>query len=605
VAATALSGCTAVLLIALVPLFPRRGTPWGAGRTVAAWSAVAALPTLLLALPLHGTKWPPNALVGDAGFRTRLLTRMVSSALPVDMTYAGVPGFYPPGWFWVVGRIADLLGRPGWAVHKPALIATAALTAGLAFTLWSQVVARRHALPLATATALVGCLENTPATEPYSWCVAALMPPVAVLSIHALGNAPSMRHRRILFAAGIFLGLGALVYTLLAVLFAMILVVAALNLVVGKRRGSIISDQILIRTVVLRLLTVGLVALPIALLFWGPYLVAAVRMGYPVNSAQHYLPELASALPLPMLEFTPMGLASLLGTLWLLSRARDNEIARSLLGVVAGSYIWYLLSLLAVAVPTTLLPFRVTPVLQTALVCAAILGCAEAGPAAGRRWGAAVGHKVVTTVVVMGLIGAIGAAQGVPAGMAGMIKAAYTQAYPTGGRPGPAPAGAGGDASREELTGHWTVPLSEGIARLADRPPESIVVASTYPQLFATVPYWGFTATTPQYSNPLGDLPGRIAEIRRWAAAPTAEELQRRLDTSPYRSPDVFVMARAKGGYTLTIRRANFPLTPEMASEPITFSPALFPPELFARENVGPYIVLSRVPQPLGSSVAR
>ena len=29
------------------------------------------------------------------------------------MTYAGLPPFYPPGWFWLGGRAAALTGTPG------------------------------------------------------------------------------------------------------------------------------------------------------------------------------------------------------------------------------------------------------------------------------------------------------------------------------------------------------------------------------------------------------------------------------------------------------------------------------------------------------------
>ena len=35
------------------------------------------------------------------------------------MTYFGLPPFYPPGWFWIGGRLAALTGTPAWEMFKP------------------------------------------------------------------------------------------------------------------------------------------------------------------------------------------------------------------------------------------------------------------------------------------------------------------------------------------------------------------------------------------------------------------------------------------------------------------------------------------------------
>ncbi|EUA24814.1 arabinofuranosyltransferase AftA domain protein [Mycobacterium xenopi 3993] len=39
----------------------------------------------------------------DQQFRTEYLTRLTDSAALRDMTYQGLPPFYPPGWFWIGG----------------------------------------------------------------------------------------------------------------------------------------------------------------------------------------------------------------------------------------------------------------------------------------------------------------------------------------------------------------------------------------------------------------------------------------------------------------------------------------------------------------------
>ncbi len=64
-------------------------------------------------MPLGATKLYLFGISVDQQFRTEYLTRLTDSAALHDMTYLGLPPFYPPGWFWLGGRIAALTGTPG------------------------------------------------------------------------------------------------------------------------------------------------------------------------------------------------------------------------------------------------------------------------------------------------------------------------------------------------------------------------------------------------------------------------------------------------------------------------------------------------------------
>src|SRR6201992_965338 len=77
---------------------------------------VSAFSVVTLGMPLGATKLYLFGISVDQQFRTEYLTRLTDSSALHDMTYAGLPAFYPPGWFWVGGRIAALsraAGRPG------------------------------------------------------------------------------------------------------------------------------------------------------------------------------------------------------------------------------------------------------------------------------------------------------------------------------------------------------------------------------------------------------------------------------------------------------------------------------------------------------------
>ena len=70
-------------------------------------------------MPLGATKLYLFGISVDQQFRTEYLTRLTDTAGPHDMTYYGLPPFYPPGWFWIGGRLATLTGTPAWEIFKP------------------------------------------------------------------------------------------------------------------------------------------------------------------------------------------------------------------------------------------------------------------------------------------------------------------------------------------------------------------------------------------------------------------------------------------------------------------------------------------------------
>jgi len=69
------------------------------------------------------------------------------------MTYAGLPAFYPPGWFWVGGRIAALTGTPAWETFKPWAITSITIAIAVALVLWWRLIRFEYAVIVTAATA--------------------------------------------------------------------------------------------------------------------------------------------------------------------------------------------------------------------------------------------------------------------------------------------------------------------------------------------------------------------------------------------------------------------------------------------------------------------
>ena len=178
---------------------------------------VSAFSVVTLGMPLGATKLYLFGISVDQQFRTEYLTRLTDSSALHDMTYTGLPPFYPPGWFWVGGRVAALTGTPGWETFKPWAITSITIAIAVALVLWSRMIRFEYALIVTTATAAVTLAYSSP--EPYSAMITVLLPPVLILTWSGLraDGTRALTHAgggwAAVIGAGIFLGVAATCYT--------------------------------------------------------------------------------------------------------------------------------------------------------------------------------------------------------------------------------------------------------------------------------------------------------------------------------------------------------------------------------------------------------
>ena len=144
-----------------------------------------------------------------------------------------------------------------------------------------------------------------------------------------------------------------------------------------------------------------------------------------------------------MLQFTLLGALCMLGTLWLVVRARSvDPRGRRWRSAWSAVYVWSLLSMLTTLAGTTLLSFRLQPTLTVLLAAAGAFGFIEVAA----RGGAPVQRRDRTQVVAAaGAIGAIGAmtfSQDIPDVLRSDIVVAYTDTDGNGQRADRRPPGA-------------------------------------------------------------------------------------------------------------------------------------------------------------------
>ena len=584
------------------------GMAWRRGRRLLARLGavflLAAFSVVTIAMPLGATKLYLFGISVDQQFRTEYLTRLADSASLHDMTYIGLPPFYPPGWFWIGGRLADLTGTPAWEMFKPWSIISISIAIVLSFVLWANMIRFEYALVVSTATA-AAALAYSPA-EPYAAIIAVLLPPVFVLAWSGLraggrhggqersdpGNDhggqersdPGTRHGgwAAIVAVGLFLGVAALFYTLLLAYAAFTVTIMAVLVAVARRK----LDPLL------RLLAIAVISGLLALIGWAPYLLAAAK-GTPADTgtAQHYLPVDGAQLSFPMLQFTLLGALCMLGTLWLVIYARTSTRAGALAVGVLAVYAWSLLSMLTTLAGTTLLSFRLQPPLTILLTAAGAFGFLEATRAvaararqSGRDQSA---RRAVAVATAVGVLGAVTFSQDIPDVLRPDIIVAYTDTDGDGQRADRRPPGAEQyyrevDARIQEVTG---------------RPRNETVVMTADYSFLSYYPYYGFQGLTSHYANPLAQFDQRAGAIEGWGMLTDADQFVEALDAMPWEPPTVFLMRRgANDTYTLRLASDVYPNQPNVRRYHVALDDALFDDPRFDVSTIGPFVLAIRKP---------
>lgn len=563
------------------------------------WVGLSTFVTFVLAIPLQSTRFYFGGSSVDNGFRLQYMTRMAENAGLVDMNYAHLAPYYPAGWFWLGGRFANLIGWDGWAAYKPYALTWVAVTAVVAFTLWSLVVRRRLAFLAALVTALAGMLHGI--EEPYAWPSAAWLLPIAVLVWQVLRHEnPSPRW--VYGLVGCYVGFAAVTYTL-HFGFAVLLVVTMAVVIGAFRIRSGHPWGATIRRLFLRLLPIGLVSLALALLVWTPYLIATdFLLNSPRSAAQHYLPESGAYLPIPMSEANALGVLALIGLVWLILRCRRNAVAAAMLTIVLAVYVWFVLSTFALIAETTLLAFRLNVVLDAALAVTGVFALVDIASRVHRSVPAHHAVRVSAVSFAAAFFGAMTLAQtAVGDELATSITTAHEDYYPNG-------TNAFGGTDRSE-PGAETAAVDRAIRSMTGRAPQQNIVLTTDYKIMSFRPYWGFQQETPHYANPLAEYDRRAAEIERWSDARNGEQLVRMLDSSEFPAPNAFVLRLPESGpasgsaappddatddLSLQLKADVFPKDPNVDDYEVFFDPAVFNSPEFEHRDVGQYRVVVR-----------
>jgi galactan 5-O-arabinofuranosyltransferase len=545
-----------------------------------AWLGISAFTTVTLAMPLGATKLYLWGISVDQQFRTEYLTRLTDSWHLQDMTYKGLPPYYPAGWFWLGGRYANLTGQPGWEAFKPWSIISLAVAATIGMALWIRMLRTDRAIAAGLAVTTLTIMQA--GDEPYGACLILVGVPMLIVMLHGLrsGSIPAI------VASGLFLGVSACFYTLFIGLFALTAVLMALYLA-GQAWISLSNKAIenlgrkrQLTRIALRLIGMAAVSGALALIVWAPYLWHRLRgSAASGGTAEHYLPARGATLPLPMFHWSLIGALTFVGLCWLIMRFRQRTVALALGITLVACYLFCILSMIATAGGSTLLAFRLEPVIIAILGAAGVFGFAELAVAAVARFG-----DMRLLIGVLGAAGAIAVAQGIPAHLHDEITLAYTDTDGYGVRAD----------DREPGAEAYFPKIDREILMQTHRPRHDSVVLTTDGGFLSLYPYWGFQGITSHYSNPLAQYDLRAAAIERWSKATSAQDLLHQLNIARWTPPNVFLFRQSADGYTMQLAKDVYPNDPNVKRYTVTFPASLFDDPQFTKTTIGPFVLIVR-----------
>ena len=603
-------GQTAALVLVVLGLLAARAGERPGGRAglvrlgkLAAPTGSALLVAATLGIPLAASRLYLHGVSVDQEFRTQFLSRSTTSLGLPDMAYADLPSFYPSGWFWLGGRFANLAGLEGWAAFKPWSILSLAVAAALVTVLWTRLL--RTDLGAVVGLVSTAMMLTYGSPEPYGAVVALFIPPVLILAWHAVhptadrpagdapGPVPLPSGIAATVATMVFLGVSASMYTLYTALAAGTVVLMAVIATVLALRGRTDYPAWLPAA---RLAVIGVGSLAIALLVWAPYLLASLG-GAPADSgtALHYLPDSGARLPLPMTAGGLTGLVCLAGLIWIVVRARSSRRAQALGLGVAAVYLWCLASMAVTVLGTTMLGFRLEPVLIGLLMVAGVFAIADVAGllvrAAGRQNDSdrpaaeATGYRrrASAAVGVVAALAVLAQVQGIPDHLHEEIRLAYTDTDGAGERADRFPPGP---------ESHYADVNAVIAEAFPGRDKTDLVVVSTADAFLAYNPYLAYQAVTSHYANPLGRYADRNAAMIAWEEATSGEELHALMTGTDWRGPDV-ILARPTGdGYSLRLAEDTYPNDPNVRRFSVTIPAEAVSGPHFEVHDVGPFAVI-------------
>jgi hypothetical protein len=295
---------------------------------------------------LQPTPFSLYAYYGDASFIAASIVKYMTFHGFVDFSYRDLPAFYPPLYFWVVGKLAVLLGIDPISAPKFGMLFTMVLYPFFIFWLWSRIEDVWTAAAMVLVLTIVGSVFQ----KPYTVISMTLFLPWWLHYVEGIGAHPETDRQKLRHVLG-----GGLIGGLLFMTYYYPFFIGGLSLmltpfierILGIRREDKLPFRIKIQVLS--------VAAVFSSFYWFPYLASLVAVGGGESLQNRWFSPGTETIPVPF-NLSPFpSFIGLIGFVYLVVFGRKDSIASALIGLLIAAYTWFALGLLGVLLDVGLL----------------------------------------------------------------------------------------------------------------------------------------------------------------------------------------------------------------------------------------------------------
>jgi galactan 5-O-arabinofuranosyltransferase len=301
---------------------------------------------IALSLVFAPSPFPDNGFCGDQKFRMAMIERFTSSGWPTDYYFKGLPIFYPPVYYLVLGLLGKLTSHHGYEMLQIGLKLLFLFMPFLLFWMWRKIVSPTSAIFITSAIILIDVAGSFMLVGvPHAFISNSLFIPWWLYYIQGIGCSP--RFSWSTWISGSIIG-ALLLATYFYPFFILGFMLVIFTCLVISRSHSTILPVRNLHQVWFQILGVGVFSAP----YWFPNLLSIIHFGMDRSRGDFYHSN-SGGLGFPFLEFNWIGLIGAAGILFALWRVR-SRILRSLLWLLAVCLGFYLLGSLLGAIDFSL-----------------------------------------------------------------------------------------------------------------------------------------------------------------------------------------------------------------------------------------------------------
>ena len=339
------------------------------------WKNVAAIGLLSLFLSgvilftLTDIPYGLNGIRGDQSLRTAYITKFANYPGYVDFAYKDLPSFYPPLYYYLLGKAAILLQKAPYLMNRWGLFVTAFSLPYITYALWNSIVGEKKAVAVSYILLLIQWWY-----KPSGWLSLMMFVPWWLYYVEdiSLMGLPKKRWLHVF--------VGAIVGSFIFQVYYYWFFIGGASLLVAffnhaNSSGQGIKGYFLKRV---NQLTNKLPVLLLTILFsgvyWIPYLSSMVQTGgWEQLHARNF--SLSHAIiPFPFLDFSIEGAVWLFGFVYLLITFRKKKLSLALINLFIAVYLWYGLGFVGVLIDKPLMANISQSIMLYSLSVAFVLG---------------------------------------------------------------------------------------------------------------------------------------------------------------------------------------------------------------------------------------